>query len=503
MGSCAAKNQRIVVDGHLARDGSTHASVLDVKGSRDDLIFSASSFVTEKAGNIERTYKIGTTLGTGAYGLVKKVTHRPTGAIRAMKIINKGSMSREEEVNKFLNEISILKTLDHPNILKMYEFYQDHKNYYLITELCTGGELFDKIISLRYLTEEMAAETMYQILSAIAYCHDRNIVHRDLKPENLLLESNAENAPLKVIDFGTSTIFEPKRKMNQKHGTPYYIAPEVLKRKYTEKCDVWSCGVILYVLLCGYPPFGGSTEEKILSQVAKGKVKFEGPEWNIISFEAKNLIARLMAYNPNDRISAREALNDPWIQTRIKKLSLDQPVAVTTLDNLRSFRATTQLQKATLTYIASQLSTKEERTQLLKTFQALDCDNDGKLTLTELIEGYKISLKNDEQAQDVATKIMDEVDTDKSGFIDYSEFIIATINPHSLVTDTKLKIAFQLFDKDGSGTITPEELKAILGQSGNLSDEVWEQIVADVDDNGDGEISFTEFKEMMTKNMSL
>jgi len=480
-----------------ANTDKENGEVLSVK----DVKINIGGFVKEQQGRIDANYRIGATLGTGAFGFVKKVTHKPTGSVRAMKIISKGSMTREEESKRFLNEIEILKNLDHPNILKLYEFYQDQKNYYLITEYCTGGELFDKIISLKHFNEQLAADTMHQVLSAVSYCHSNRIVHRDLKPENLLLESTADNANVKVIDFGTSRSFNRNTKMNQKYGTPYYIAPEVLKKKYDERCDVWSCGVILYILLCGYPPFAGPNDDAILQLVARGAVKFDGPEWKRVSPEAKGLIKKMMAYNPEERITCENALNDPWIRNRVKKETLDNPVALETLSNLKSFTSTTKLQLATMTFIASQLATRDEIATLQKTFKALDTNNDGTLSKEELIEGYTKIYGDLALATAEADRVMEEVDIDKSGAIDYTEFVTATLKKNSLLTTKKLEAAFRAFDKDGNGSISMSELKELLGASGNMSEEVWQQIMKEVDANGDGEISFEEFRDMMMKGL--
>ena len=243
-------------------------------------------FIGQQAGKITDKYKMGAKLGDGAFGCVRRAIHRDTGQVRAIKTIAKSSVEKAEERDKLFAEVSVLKQLDHPNIMKLYEFYEDQRSYHLVTELYTGGELFDKIVAQSHFSEEDAAVIMKQVLSGITYCHKRNIVHRyththtdghtdgrapaawicvcvcwgwccppsrDLKPENLLLESKDPEAPIKIIDFGTSRMFDSQmgKKMHQKLGTPYYVAPEVLKKKYDEKCDVWSCGVILYILLVG------------------------------------------------------------------------------------------------------------------------------------------------------------------------------------------------------------------------------------------------------------
>ena len=183
----------------------------------------------------------------------------------------------------------------------------------LVFRLCTGGELFERIASEEYFSERDAANITKQVLSAINYCHSRNIVHRDLKPENLLLDTGGENPRVTIIDFGTSGVFDPEKRMSQKFGTPYYIAPEVLKRNYDQKCDLWSCGVILYILLCGYPPFNGANDKQIVASVLKGEFSLDEIEWNPISDGAKDLVKRLLTYDPAERISALDALNHSWI----------------------------------------------------------------------------------------------------------------------------------------------------------------------------------------------
>jgi calcium-dependent protein kinase len=189
-----------------------------------------------------------------------------------------------------------------------------------VLEYCLGGELFDKIIKLKSLSEMRTAKIMQQILSAIVYCHSHNICHRDLKPENLLLEEDSIDSNIKVIDFGTSKWFKKNERMKEKFGTPYYIAPEVLKKDYNEKCDVWSCGVILYIMLSGYPPFGGKNNEQIMKKVLEGSFNFNKKEWNIISDKAKLLITKMLTYSAEVRISAETALSDIWISQYSQKI---------------------------------------------------------------------------------------------------------------------------------------------------------------------------------------
>jgi len=204
---------------------------------------------------------------------VQKAVHKATGDKRAIKKLAKDKMSPHASV-RLSYEIDILKNLDHPNILRLYEVFEDSKYIYLVTELCNGGELFDEIVSRSRFGERDAAGVIKQLLSAISYCHSKKICHRDLKPENVLID-NKETMSIKLIDFGTSQRFEDEEKMELVLGTAYYIAPEVLKGEYDEKCDVWSIGVMLYILLSGEPPFPGNDDKEILRNVVQGKYNFK------------------------------------------------------------------------------------------------------------------------------------------------------------------------------------------------------------------------------------
>lgn len=273
---------------------------------------------------------------------------------------------------------------------------------------------------MTHFNEGIAAHTMKQIFSAVAHCHSHNIVHRDLKPENVLYETKNEDSQLKIIDFGTSQVFNPGKKMTQKFGTPYYIAPEVLRKQYDAKCDLWSCGVILYILLAGYPPFNGPNNRAIMQKVAVGEFAFPKEEWGGISYGAKELVTRLLDKNPATRYTAVEALQHPWIVKNTEKDAVIEGVLTTkALENLRTFRAGQKLQQATWVFLVTYFATKEEKAELLKTFQALDLNGDGLLSREELITGYTKTM-NAADAEGQVDEIMAKVDTNNSGFIDYS-----------------------------------------------------------------------------------
>ena len=465
----------------------------------DNLRINGSDFVIEKQGKLKDTYHIEYKLGNGAYGSVRRIIHRLTGEVRAVKTIHKTNLQANNEYAAFYNEVSALRALDHPNILKLYEYYQDDKNYYLITEFCSGGELFDRITNNGSFSEATAANYMKQILSVISYCHDRHIIHRDLKPENLLLDSTEEDANLKVIDFGTSQFFTPGVPLTDNVGTSYYIAPEILKRNYDEKCDVWSAGINMYILLCGYPPFSGSDDDQILKKISVGRFFFPSPEWDDISSEAKDLITKMLNPDPSVRISAKDALHHRWLYNASQSI-INASTAQGILKNLQSFRSEQKLQKATYSFISSQLATKTEREQMLDLFKTLDTDNSGTISKKELIQGFEM-LYFDEinDIESEVNKIMNQVDIDHSGEIDYNEFIAASMSRNKILSKERLESAFKAFDIDSSGTISADELKAILGKYHAYDDEIWIDIIREVDINGDGVIDLREFSEMMLK----
>ena len=271
-------------------------------------------------------------------------------------------------------------------------------------------------------------------------------MHRDLKPENLLLDKDTDNPKIKIIDFGTSQVFDPDAKMSQKFGTPYYIAPEVLKKSYNEKCDLWSCGVILYILLCGYPPFNGANDKQIIEAVLKGKFTLDEPEWDDVSDDAKDLVKRLLTLDPDRRISASEAIQHRWIKQMAQGEKVDKQIATKTLSNLKNFRGEQKLKQAALAFIASQLVSKDETEDLEKIFRAIDKDGDGNLSKEEILEGYEEHFGVPISEEEV-DKMFSEIDIDGNGHIDYTEFVMATMNTQSMLHNDKLEQAFKMFDK--------------------------------------------------------
>jgi len=459
---------------------------------------SRAQLIPNHPGNIRDMYNIeAKKLGEGTYGSVSSARHKATGAVRAVKTMSKGHVKNME---RFQQEIAIMKVMDHPNIIKLFETFEDRRHLYLVMELCTGGELFDKIIEAGHFREVDAAVVVSHILHAIFYMHKNGVCHRDLKPENFLFLSKApiDQNQLKLIDFGLSSIVAKGKAMSTKAGTPYYVAPQVLQGNYDHSCDIWSCGVIMFTLLCGYPPFYGKTDQEVLQKVKSGNFTFEHKDWRHISEDAKALIRMLLKFDPSQRLTAEQALQHEWIRCRAPRataVSLQAGI----VDNLRAFQSQHKMKKAALHIIAGQLS--EEKIKVLRqTFEALDANGDGLLTSEELKDGMaKANLEHLLAGVDLEA-VMEGFDADGSGLIDYTEFLAATLDKKCYLQEDVCYTAFSVFDQDGDGHITLEELKKIL-ENGSVDEAMQgrnsEEILKAVDTNGDGSIDFEEFMAMM------
>ena len=443
------------------------------------------------------------TLGEGSFGLVYLGKHKISGVERDIKNIEKDQahLTKEEE-KTLIKEINILKTLDHPNIMKVYEYFNTPDCFSIVSELCTGGELFKKIEN-NNLSENVGKYVMKQLLSAVAFCHKNGIIHRDLKPENILLEEEEEATKeyftIKVIDFGTSGKIKKGQKYNDVIGTPFYIAPEVLKNKYDEKCDIWSCGVILYVMLSGEPPFYGEDDDEIYNKILTEEVQFNQKEWENISDEAKDLVKKLLTKDYKSRLSAVDALAHPWIQNiDNQKINF---IAIETLNeivaNLYKYSAVQILQQASIAFIVHNLISREMTKELRKCFIQFDTNGDGRLDKDELINGLKmVDTKKDLEHE--VDRVMKIIDVDGNGFIEYEEFLRASLDKDKILTPENVKIVFKLFDINNTGSISPTELKKVMGQNADdINEDVWNDIISAIDLNKDGVISFYEFDKML------
>ena len=464
--------------------------------------------VNENKGDVSHYYIPMQTIGQGSFGKVFKVKQKVTGNIFAMKLINKNTEVNNSENKNFLNEIYILRQLDHPNILKVFEYFSNQKYWYFVMEYVSGGELYDKICQMNYYDEYKAAIIMKQILSCVCYLNQMRIVHRDLKPENMMMLNNSKNdLDIKLIDFGTAISIKKGKKLKTKIGSPYYIAPEVLKGSYGIECDVWSCGIILYILLVGYPPFDGKNTNEIFDNILEGELNLETKDWAKISNDAKDLIKKLLEKNPKKRISPFEAMKHPWIIKYAKNNNNneDESFNKISLKNcLQTFSSKQKLHQASVAFIVHQMSNTKMIQKLTEIFKELDESGEGLLSKEELKKGYK-KFFSDNLTDSEFDEIMKAIDQDKSGEISIEEFLRATVDYENLVTEKNLKYAFDYFDKDHSGFLSPDEIREVLGltEQNEETSKLVNEIIKEVDTNGDGQISYDEFKAMMKLNQAL
>ncbi|XP_077226088.1 calcium-dependent protein kinase 20-like [Tasmannia lanceolata] len=451
------------------------------------------SVLQRKTENLKEIYSLGRKLGQGQFGTTYLCVEKSTGKEYACKSIAKRKLTTEEDVEDVRREIQIMHHLTgHPNVISITGAYEDAVAVHVVMELCAGGELFDRIIQRGHYTERKAAELARVIVGVVEVCHSLGVMHRDLKPENFLFSNQTEESPLKTIDFGLSIFFRPGDTFTDVVGSPYYVAPEVLRKRYGPEADVWSAGVIIYILLSGVPPFWAETEQGIFEQVLNGDLDFSSDPWPSISESAKDLVRRMLVRDPKSRLRAHEVLCHPWVQ--VDGVAPDKPLDSAVLTRMKQFSAMNKFKKMALRVIAESLSV-EEIAGLKELFKMIDSDNSGQITFEELKAGLKRVGATLTESEIHA--LMEAADVDRSGTIDYGEFIAATLHQNKIERD-HLFAAFTYFDKDGSGYITPDELQQACEEFG-IEDVQLEEMIREVDQDNDGRIDYNEFVEMMQK----
>ncbi|XP_047340831.1 calcium-dependent protein kinase 1-like [Impatiens glandulifera] len=452
------------------------------------------SVLQKKTGNLKEFYRIGKKLGQGQFGTTFLCVEKVSGKEYACKSIAKRKLLTDEDVEDVRREIQIMHHLaGNPNVISFKGAYEDAVAVHLVMEICAGGELFDRIIKRGHYTERKAAELTRTIVGVVEACHSLGVMHRDLKPENFLFVDQKEDSLLKTIDFGLSIFFKPGEKFSDVVGSPYYVAPEVLRKRYGSEADVWSAGVIVYILLSGVPPFWAEKEQGIFEQVLNGDLDFSSDPWPSISEDAKDLVKKMLVRDPRRRITAHEVLCHPWVQ--VDGVAPDQPLDFAVLSRLKQFSALNKLKKIVLRVIAENLS-EEEIAGLKEMFKMIDTDNSGHITFEELKDGMKRVGANLNESE--IYDLMKAADIDNSGTIDYGEFIAAMLHLNKIEREDNLFAAFNYFDKDGSGYITADELQQACEEFG-ITDVRLEEMIQDVDQDNDGRIDYNEFSAMMQK----
>mmetsp|Transcript_12722 Transcript_12722/g.38367 ORF Transcript_12722/g.38367 Transcript_12722/m.38367 type:complete len:528 (-) Transcript_12722:1419-3002(-) len=450
-----------------------------------------TGFVGQKP-SIWETFSKGTALGKGAFGIVSEVTDKTTGQKFACKAISKARLSSAEDVDDIRKEMQILNLVsDHRNIAGLKATYEDEANVYFILELCQGGELFDRIVEEKTFSERKAAKYFRVMVEVIHHCHQLGVIHRDIKPENFLLTSRDDAAELRTADFGLSCFFRPTEVFDSIVGSAYYVAPEVLRRKYTWQADLWSLGVILYILLSGMPPFYGDTEEQIFKMILRGQVDMQSAPWPTISPQAKNLVLQLLMRDPTKRLTASQALQHEWL--REQEVLSDAPLDSVVVTRIQQFAANSRFKKAAIGVMAKCLS-PAELSGLEHLFHSIDADGNGTITAQELKQAL-LAMGN-KIPDDQLDQLIKAADQNGDGTIDWQEFLAATVHINKLENDDMVMRAFKEFDRDGDGSISPEEVIEVLKHQGLTQKEV-KSLIDEHDTNKDGSIDYHEFLAMM------
>mmetsp|Transcript_35961 Transcript_35961/g.60582 ORF Transcript_35961/g.60582 Transcript_35961/m.60582 type:complete len:527 (+) Transcript_35961:150-1730(+) len=481
---------RAVPPGQAVKQGGGHKQPPNIATAK---LTHAGSVLKRDVGNLRDHYVLGRELGRGQFGVTKLATHKLSGKQYACKSISKVTkLKTQEDRSDVRREMDIMYHLQgHANIVEMVDAFEDIEDVHLVMELCTGGELFDRIIERQHYSEKQAAATFRTIMSVVAESHALGVMHRDLKPENFLLKDKSEDSLVKATDWGLSAFVSQGKRFSDVVGSAYYIAPEVLKKSYGHEADVWSAGVILYILLSGVPPFWHETEQGIFAAISKGEYDLTNKPWPKISTQAKDLIKRLLTKDPEKRISAAQALKHPWL--RVGGEAPDTVLDDTVLTRMRKFSGMNRLKKMALHVIAKNMA-EHEITGLKELFKSFDTDNSGTITLQELREGLH-SMGSPLSAKEVE-EVMQAADIDGDGNISYEEFIAATLHRNKAQVDENLWSAFCAFDTDNSGFITPDELSAALVKY-KMDVKNIDEILRDVDTDGDGRICYEEFVQLM------
>ena len=463
-----------------------------------------------KKGLPQSNYVRGKSLGKGAYGNVYESRNPTFNNKVAMKIIDKNKIELDEINDDIKSEINILKKLSHPNIVKIYEFYESDNCFYIINEYCKGGQLYEYFTKNK-LTEEQLCVIFYQVFSGLIYLHEHSILHGDLKPENILissvekdLETNEDFAWIKIIDFGTAKIFKKQIKKGENiEGTLYYIAPEVFSGNidiYDEKSDIWSIGIILYRALTRKYPFIGRNEDETISFIIDKDHDCNNELLLGHSNEIQDLIKKLLKKDPNERPSAKEALNHEWFKkfnprrlfTNFKKEEM-KPF----IDNLCNF-SFTKIHQLVIAFLVHNLPETESSQKILKLFRYFNESGNCELSKEELKKGLK-EFKEGIEIDDKLDNIFKELDGDKNGFIEFEEFLRACIDKKEILNDKYLSYAFRFLDKQNKKLLSPQQIISAFfsEENNNALKETMNKILSKNDYDKNGLISFEEFKNII------
>jgi calcium-dependent protein kinase len=528
-------------------DTSAPQSLMDIK-------ISSKNFVVLRQNHFFDDYEKIKFLGEGAFGSVFKVRKKETGAIRALKEISKESlyenMGNEEELK---NEIEVLKNLDHPYIMKIYEFYEDEKNIYIINEFCGGGDIAGMNDKFGIFPEFLVKYIMFQVFLAISFLHSNKVVHADIKRENIAyvytsgnkdkdeitqffsdyfndkelqdelneasgLENLSEKAlhfvrelsnfQMKILDFGSAR--KKKKSTNEKltgvTGTVYYCSPEVIKEKYDFECDEWACGVMMYILLTGDPPFLGKNEEEVFYNILNTDLNLNHPKLKNISEECKDLISKLLEKKANKRMLASDALNHNFFKTGINIGNLlkgnfreNKTVLRSMLKRNFTGKRTGKFKDVVLAYISLNFSDENVEKTARNIFMDMTIGKDKKhFLITKETFVSKMEQTCKDLSKEEIESIFDKIDTNETGNIEYEELIRALSDKEKILNDKNLKQAFSFFDKDKNGTISWSEIAEIVYPEGKIPENTIKEFLEEIGQKDENmKLDFSEFKRIL------
>jgi calcium-dependent protein kinase len=456
------KNENNSINANEVNPSFPKKSNKEMKSEIKQIKMKASSLMKD----IRKDYKFLKPLGGGHFGTVRKAhlrSEKEPYHYLAIKSISIKNLSKKD-YDDLVKEVDIISGLDHPNIIKFYETYHDKYFFHIVMELCQGKEVFDNIANHGYIPEKKVVNIIFKVLLAIAHCHSRGITHRDLKPENILFESLKPDAEIKLIDFGLSRKYSKDEKMHTILGTPYYVAPEVLKGEYDEKCDIWSIGAMTYLMLCGDPPFTGNSNNEIFKKIVKNELKFNPYKWKNISSSAKNFVKLCLNKYPSERPSASKAVEHIWFSSVLKEIHSVKNLPKNILINIKNFNIIDKFKQMIIKYLINTMNGGEEINIYKNAFYALNYYHNGWIEPSELKKGFMLSkIEITDEEIDYLYSIIDQ---SSKGGIDYTEFLMAGIDKKKLFSSDRIEKAFNYFDINKSGYIECEDLKEALLKMG-------------------------------------
>ena len=540
-------------ENYFIKDSDTSApqTIMDIK-------IDTKNFIKRSYSNFYDIYEKKQLLGEGAFGSVYKIIRKHSGTreiIRALKEISKDALNNDSASQEELkNEIEVLKTLDHPNIMKIYEFFEDEKYIYIIFEFCGGGDIAEMNNKYGIFPEFLLKYVMFQVFLAISFLHSKKVVHGDLKRENIAfvytdekkdkkeidnflnsffnnkeiqhelaessgLENLSDKAlekvkelsyyQMKILDFGSAKM--KKRNVNEKltgiTGTSYYCSPEVIKEKYDFECDEWACGIMMYILLTGEPPFDGSNEDEIFSNILNNNINLDNPKLKYVSDNCKDLIQKLLEKNAKKRITASNALKHGFFTEGINignllkgKFKVNENVLRGMIKHQLTNKKISKFKEVVIAYISLNFSDQNAHEKARHIFMEMSGGNKNYLINKKTFSnkmGQVCNYLSKEEIED----LFDKIDDNGTGNIEYEELIRALTDKEKLLSDKNLKEAFLFFDKDKNGTISWNEIAEVVYPEGKIPQNTIKEFLKEINQKDENmEIDFREFKKILKSN---